>query len=491
MQETINLSNHLIESVKNHDQNKIALKDDVSCLYYKDIESNIKTFAQRLLDHKVMPGDKVGMLFGDSIEWCIGFFAVLYVGANPVLLSPRVPANNISSMLKSCCARFLLYSKAEIDLKDYDLHPNLVPIEKELILQPGPKATNYYNFNPDEISLWCCSSGTSGKGQRFVLHRHQNMFKAIDINIKMHSIDNNSVIFSTPKLSFQYGLMNMIYGLIQGGTVILSSKMPVRQNVCGAVKENNVTHLYTTPGILASMIKIDRPTNDLKSVSHVVCGGETLPKLVENKFKELYSKDIFNGIGMAEILTWATSQNPNNKKPGTIGIPLDHVTYEVRNKETGEICNPYEYGELYVLHPSVALMYWNFAEHTKETFVKGWFKTNDIVYKDDDGFLVYVCRSDDMMKINGSYVNPIELEEQILQHPSIEECIVTSKNNQFDLPEILTNIILVEGVTLEPGDVRKFLSGKIENHMIPKHINFVTEIPRTVTTKKIRSLARE
>lgn len=487
IEEKINLSDHLIQQISKHDQNKIALKDDVSVLHYKDVAVRIKTFAQYLMDRDVRAGDRVGMLFGDSIEWCIGFFAVLYVGANPVLLSPRVPAKNTSKMLKNCNARFILYDKDEIDLGNYLLHPKLVCIDKQEILIGEIEAEECYGFNPDEISLWCCSSGTSGLGQRFVLHRHQSMFNAIDINVKMHGIDKDSVTFSTAKLSFQYGLMNMIYGLIQGGTVILSNKIPARSHVCDIVRTNLVTHLFTTSGIVATMVKTDVHSDDLSSVDYVVSGGEPLPKFVEKKFAELYNKDVFNGIGMSEVLTWATSQNPTNKKFGTIGIPLDGVVCEVRDK-LGNVCKPNEPGELYIRHPSVAIMYWNFAKHTKETFVGEWFKSSDIVYQDDDGFLVYVCRCDDLMRINGSYANPIEIEEQLLQHPSIEECVVTAINDQFGLPEIHTNIVLVSGHSIEPRDVRRFLSDKVETHMIPKHINFVAEIPKTVTTKKIRKL---
>jgi acyl-coenzyme A synthetase/AMP-(fatty) acid ligase len=132
-------------------------------------------------------------------------------------------------------------------------------------------------------------------------------------------------------------------------------------------------------------------------------------------------------------------------------------------------------------------MYWNSIQHTRETFINGWFKTKDMVYWDEDGYLVYACRKDDIIRIKESYVNPIDIEEEILQHPAVEECVVVSIKNKFDMPEISSKIVLKNKQDLNAGELRKFLTGKFESYKIPKHIDFVDELPKTVTTKKIRN----
>jgi len=482
----INLADYIICRASKHDQDKIALQDDVSKLTYKELGSKIKIFAQYLIDHDVRPGDRLGILMGDCVEWCIGFFSTLYVGANPVLLSPRIPKKNISAMIRSSNARFLIYDNNETNLEDLDIHSKIVCIDKQKILLYGTELQTHYEFHPDELTLWCSSSGTSGKGQKFVLHRHQSMLHAIDMNVKMHNINSTSVIFSTPKLSYQYGLMDMVYGLAQGGKVIVSNKIPVRQHVCDTVKNNLVTHLFTTPTIIISMIKTDQAVDDIKSVNYVLCGGESLPKFIEKRFFHLYKKNIFNGIGMAEILTWATSQTPTRKKTGTIGVPMPGTICEVRNT-SGGLCAVNEIGELYIKQKTMALMYWNSLESSIETFSDGWFKTKDMVYWDQDGYLIYVCRKDDLIRVKESYVNPIDIEEEILQHPAVEECVVIGVKNKFDMPEILSKIVIKDDYNLVARDVRKFLKNKLEIHKIPKYIDFVDVLPKTVTTKKIRN----
>jgi len=484
--EKINLASYLLDRILQHDQNKIAITDDNKQITYKELPNTIRKFASLLRQSDLRPGDRVGMLMGDSIEWVVAFFATLYVGGVPILINPKIPKTNLQDMLEKSNVRIIITSDLDVDLNGIDLHSGTTVIQKTNILTEQPLAEFPYKWHPDEMSLMCSSSGTSGRGQRFVVHRHGTLFDSIKMNVDMHGITSSSVLFSTPKLSFNYGLMDMVYGLVQGGHVILSNKIPSRVHVCNIIKSYQVTHFYTTPTIVASMIKIDEPSTDLNSVLYLVCGGETLPKFVEKKFNELYNKLIFNGIGMSEILTWATSQNLKNNKFGTIGVPLSGVECEVR-KASGELCQVNEMGELYIKQSTMALMYWNSAQHSKETFVNGWFKTRDLVYWDEDGYLIYVCRNDDLIRIKESYVNPFDIEEEILQHPAVEECVVISEKNKLDMPEICSKIVLKNDQKLTPGELRAFLKNKLELHKVPKHIDFVEAIPKTVTTKKIRN----
>jgi len=485
--EKINLSAHLMQQFSKHDQNKIAIKDDDSQILYKEMPNAIFNCAWLLEQQDVRPGDRIAMLMGDSIEWVISFFAVLYIGAVPVLLSPKIPKKNLENMIENCHARYIINSQCDIDLANLNLNQKIKIIQKKEILNKYDyKSIVPYAWHPDEMSIWCSSSGTSGKGQQYVIHRHETFFEAIKMNIEMHDITSQSVIFSSAKLSFQYGLMNMIYGLVQGGQVILSNKIPARKYVCKIIKLNKVTHFYTTPTIISSMVKIRQSSDDLQSTNYVICGGEPLPKFIEKQFFKLYNKLIFNGIGMAELITWATSQNPTRNKFGTIGVPMPGSICEIR-KEDGKLCGIGELGELYIKQPTTALMYWNFAQNSRETFINGWFKSRDIVYWDDEGYIIYVCRSDDLIRIKESYVNPIDIEEEILRHPSIEECVVLSIKNKFDMPEISSKIVLKSGKIMTPSELRTFLSTKLESYKIPKYIDFVGELSKTVTTKKIRN----
>jgi benzoate-CoA ligase len=485
----LNLANYIINKSKIYQQDKVAIRDDVGTLTYNQISPLVKKFAHYLREQNITPGDRVAMVMGDRIEWCIAFLGVIYIGANPVLVSPRIPKENLKSMIKNCNANAIIYSKDEIDVANLSTPKTTVLVESIEILRDGPALEEYYEYHPDELSYWCSSSGTSGRGQRYILHRHQTFFKAIELNTIMHDITSETIMFITPKLTFSYGMINMLYGLSQGSTIIVSGKVPGRKHVCEVVRTYKATHLVSTSSVLAAMTKISQPSIDLDSIGWIISGGEVLPKYIETKFKELYSKDIFNGIGMAEVGgSWVTSQRPDMKRAGSIGVPLEGVVCEVRDAN-GNICKPFEQGELFVSHPCLAIMYWNSYDLSRETFVNKWFKTRDIVYIDHDGFLYYVCRADDLIKINGGFVSPIEIEEELAQHTAIDDSVVTHYLNKQGFPIIVASIVLKDNNKMSEGDVRNFLSQRLEKHKIPRKINFVTELLKTVTTKKIRMRA--
>ena len=123
---------------------------------------------------------------------------------------------------------------------------------------------------------------------------------------------------------------------------------------------------------------------------------------------------------------------------------------------------------------------------TKERFFGKWFKTKDMGFVDDEGFYTYVCRADDLIKVNTSFVSPNEIENAISQHDAVSECIVLSYPGISGMTEIAAKIVLIPDKTSSAGNIRKFLADKLESHKIPKIIEFVTDIPKTITAKKIR-----
>lgn len=485
MVEKINLANYILENISKYNGNKIAIKDDETSITYEQIPQKVKAFAYYLDSVGLKSGDRVAIVMGDCIDWCIAFLAITYIGASTVLISPKIPKQNITNMLRNSNTRGIIYDNKETDLSDMDIDKHVSCIDRIEIQISRSQLENFYQFHPDEISLWCTSSGTCGRGQRFVLHKHQCLLSAIPINIYEHDIKSSSVIFSTPKLSYQYGLANMIYGISAGAEVILSKKIPGSQHIFATVKDNSVTHLYTNATIITLLTKQKPLENYLMSVQYIVCGGDPLPKFIENRFMQIYDKHVFNGIGMAEVLTWATTQNYTTKKLGSIGKPVVGIQCQVRDS-LGNLCKAYEVGELYISHPCAAVMYWNSIESTRETFCGNWVRTKDMVWYDNDGFYYYFCRFDDLIKINGSFVSPIEIEEELAQHESVDECIVGSYIDEYGMAKIESKIILKENAYVTAGDIRRFLKQKLGSDKIPKRILFVDTIAKTVTLKKIR-----
>jgi benzoate-CoA ligase len=169
-----------------------------------------------------------------------------------------------------------------------------------------------------------------------------------------------------------------------------------------------------------------------------------------------------------------------------MGKPLDGIVCEVRDSN-GTVCVREQIGELYIKTPCSATLYWNNWSETKQMFVGDWIKTNDMVYTDNDNNLVYVGRSDDLAKINGFFVSPIEIENAIMTFDGVDDCLVTINNNE-GFNTITAKIILAPNTRFDPGRLRRYLKDILESFKIPKYFKLVESLPLTVTNKKIRKL---
>ena len=480
---TENFAQYIIEQTENLD--KIAIKDDIRTITYSELASNIRRYATHLKNQGIKRGDRVAICMSDSIEWTIGFLAIILIGGSPVLISPRVPLNRVNDMLANSEPNGFIYNPDEITPPVID---DIIYLPITNIVGDYKEYNKFYKFNQDSVGILITTSGTRGGTQRFIAHRHAIFKYELGVYIKCFDVTSGSIIASTPTMSFHYGMFNTMFTLAQGATFIMSARIPSRQQVCDLVRENQVTHLFSTPTILANMTKGIDSSNDLASVKYVPCAGECLPNAIEEKFKEIYNKDILNGLGLGEMTAWVTYQHPTMHKFGTIGKPIPDIEIELR-REDGTICESGELGEFYLKGPYSALGYWNNWVNTKASFFGEWYKSKDMGYVDNEGFYTYICRADDLIKVNTSFVSPIEIEDAISKHAAVLECIVLSYLGVTGMPEIAANIVLSPNKTSSAGSIRKFLVGKLESHKIPKTIEFVADIPKTITTKKIRKIA--
>ena len=482
----MNLTQFLFDS--NRDlTDKIAIDLDGEKLAYDELFTQIRAACNHLSVQGIEPKQRVAMVMDDKLDWSIIFFALSYLGAVPVLLSPKIPRTRLLEMLEECAPTFIF---ADSNVADGD---NLSSIGPGTVL-PMPEIKRHnnvkvrhlpYDYGNNEVGLWCISSGTSGNKQKFIQHLHSGIFKMAALNAKHHEIHRDSIIFFTPKLSYSYGLMCLVNGLCQGATVILSNKIASRKYLQKTIQHNQVTHFYTVPQMVSSLAQENHSNQSLDSVKFFICGGEPLPKPIEKSMYQIYNKKVLNSLGMSEILNWTTYQSPDKNKFGSIGLIYDEVEYEIRRQD-GSLCGAFEKGELWIKHPCQSVGYHQNTMANDSTFYGKWFRTKDLVYQDHQSYLFYVCRCDDFIKINSSYVNLIEIEEELLHISQIEECLVTVYKDHRGFDQIQARIKFKQE-PLSVAQIRRYLKNKIESHKIPRQIIVVEGIPKTISGKKIRN----
>jgi benzoate-CoA ligase len=232
---------------------------------------------------------------------------------------------------------------------------------------------------------------------------------------------------------------------------------------------------------------------DLSSLRLCVSAGEALPDELYKRWQDRYGVEIIDGIGTTEICHIFISNRPGATRPGATGLPVPGyeaivVDDEARAVPQGEI------GNLRVKGDSIMAYYWNKHDKTKETLFGPWIQTGDKYYQDADGYFWYAGRADDMLKVGGIWVSPIEVENTLIKHPAVLEAAVVGREDGDRLVKPQAFVVLKDPATAATGladELKGFVKDKIAPYKYPRWIEFVAELPKTATGKIQKFVLRE
>jgi acyl-coenzyme A synthetase/AMP-(fatty) acid ligase len=238
-------------------------------------------------------------------------------------------------------------------------------------------------------------------------------------------------------------------------------------------------------------VDLDTAAKSMVSMRMIISGGEPIRDHIESDILKMYRQPLYQCYGSSEVITIPTAQNYESNRTGSIGRRVNGVELKIVN-EHGQLAGADEIGELYIKMPSMALEYLNNPVASADSFRDGWYKSNDLVRIDSDGFYFFVGRKNDVQKINGIFVSPIEIELAMLNVPGIKDCMVGIDVRDNGKSIVVANVILEDYDNLiTPEFIRKSLTSRLESYKIPRVIKFIDNIPRTVTGKKMRSFIQQ
>lgn len=435
------------------------------------MDQYVRRYAQKLKSQGMLPGDTAIISMPDCIEWVIAFLGCLHAGVVPVIVSAQVQKNKLKQAV--------ITSKSSLVLTNEQ--------RSSIIIEQGIELSKAYKFDDEEEAFWLTSSGTTGK-QKYIVHKYKSLENYYNLVKSTFGINDSSVVFASPRLSFGYGLgVNVLLSLKKCATIILTEKILSHKLLAEKIIKFGITHFFSTPVFLSPLVKNNKKfISAIKTLDVVTSAGEAISQNLKQKFKDMYDKDILNGYGLSEVVSYVCTQTEGSQIDTdyrNIGKVLEGINYEIRDSK-GNLCPRYVQGELYLKHPCTALFYYNNFRKSKKILKDEWIKTNDIVYANNYDELIYISRRDNLIKINGQYVSIDEVESAMMSHDKIKECLVYISFNKLNILELEAKIIVRSKIT--SGEIRKFLKDKIEIHQIPKRIFFVNSLPKTVTQKKIR-----
>ncbi|MFL9872512.1 benzoate-CoA ligase family protein [Paraburkholderia megapolitana] len=505
-----NLAAHLFDLNRTRAA-KTAYIDDTSATSYAELEDRARRFATALRSLGIHAEERILLVMHDTAELPVAFLGALYAGVVPVIANTLLTCADYVYMLTHSHARAVIASGALLPVVAQALsdaeHDGCMLIASQPgagdlpcayvlshLIEHAPPAVRATASGADDIAFWLYSSGSTGKPKGTV-HTHANLYWTAELYAKpILGIGEHDVVFSAAKLFFAYGLGNgLTFPLTVGATAILMAGRPTADAVFERLVRHRPTIFYGVPTLYANMLVCPNlPARADVALRICTSAGEALPREVGERFAAHFGCDILDGIGSTEMLHIFLSNRAGDVQYGTTGRPVPGYDVELRDEAGQPVANG-DVGDLYIKGPSAALMYWSNREKSRATFLGEWIRSGDKYRRLESGCYVYAGRSDDMLKVSGQYVSPVEVEMVLVQHDAVLEAAVVGVDH-CGLVKTCAFVVLkqsaVHSGTLA-DELKMFVKERLAPHKYPRDIIFVDDLPKTATGKIQRFKLRE
>ncbi len=505
-----NLVDHFVDRhIREGRGDKTAIISGEQRIAYREIGEQVNRVGNGLLNLGLQEEQRVLLVLPDTPEFAAAYFGTMKIGA------VAVPTNTASRT--SDYAYFLGESRARIAIVDSTLITEFAPalVRQRYcrnVIVCGEPVTGSIHWNQflkeaspnleaaptskDDAAFWLWTSGSTGRPKAAV-HLHHDWVHCCEQYARgVLDIQPSDVTFSSSKLFHAYGLGNaLMFPFHVGATTILYPHKARARAVLETAEANRPTLFFSVPTLYAAMLQeVERGTvSEMGSVRLAVSAAEPLPADIFRRWKEHFGVEILDGIGSTEVLHIYLSARAGRVRPGSTGQAVPG--YELRLiDDAGEPVPTGAIGDLMVAGPSIAPCYWNRQELSRDRMRGRWFFTGDKYQVDEDGYYWYRGRSDDMFRVSGQWVSPIEVECALIEHPCVLEAAVISFEEETGLHTPKAFVVLKEGYTGHAQLVRElqdFVKQRIAPHQYPRRVEFLTELPKTAAGKVLRYKLRE
>jgi benzoate-CoA ligase family protein len=487
---------------------------------YGEVAETADALAAHLLAAGVAAEQRILIALPDTPAYAAAFFATLRIGAVVAMGNPHAPAEDLAYLVRYTRARAIITTPAGgaavaaearalgshvVLVSDVPTGADWLHIESDAApatwladaLDDGRARrargeASHRVTERDDPAIWLFTSGSTGRSKA-AMHTHRDFaFNTEHYAVRTVGYRSGDITVSVPRLFFGYATgTNLMFPFRVGATAAFFSERPTPEALAYAIERYRPTIVTNVPTMMGKLLEDDdareregKARLDLSSVRFHLSAGEALPPALLERFLGRFGGEVYDGIGSAEMFHIYCSNRPGEVVPGSLGRVVDG--YELRILPVDAEgpgtppCATGETGVMWVKGDSVAQGYFQDRDKSWETFHGHWCRTGDLFRVDEHGYYWFEGRADELLKVGGIWVAPLEVENCMLEHPGVAAVAVIGVE-----VEGLTKpkAFVVARASEEPNDgladeLKSWVKERLSKHKYPRAVAFVSELPK-------------
>jgi long-chain acyl-CoA synthetase len=476
---------------------------------YGQLAERAMIIARQLGSLSIGRGDKVGLLFPNSVEYVAAFFAITGLGATVVPVNPLLKSEEIAHILSDSQARCFIVHEAAVGEAQQALAAT--PAIEHVLVGGRVQATSTAsravfhelasNLPPDavqwpvaveparDLAVIVYTSGTTGKPKGAML-THANLHFTVALATNAFQVGPADRFIALLPLCHIYGLTVVMLGILsRGGTVVILEKFEAAEAL-SLIELEKITVLPAVPTMYQFMImEMEKHKFDVSSLRVCISGAASLPVEIFAKIENQFGAPLIEGYGLTEVSCLATfNRLDGERKVGSVGCPFDGVAVSLVDETGAHIEISGQVGEIVVKGPNVMSGYFRQPEASEEAIQAGWFYTGDLAYKDESGYFFIVGRKKELIIRGGQNIYPREIEEVIARLPAVLEVAVVGVPDRYMGERVKAVVVRGMGAELSEAEVKEFCARHLAEYKVPRLVQFVDALPRNSTGKILKRL---
>lgn len=496
----------LFDNLKHGRGERTALIGPAGTRSYAQLCAEASQWGHGFVSLGLQRGDRILMFLDDTPAYPAAFFGAVRAGFVPLLINTLTPSDLLQFYLSDSgasvavadaefCSRFDTVACNDTKLRtllvvngDAGDHAVASKIAAGPWLPTFPTDLAEADTDRNEMAFWMYSSGSTGRPKGIVHLQHDMAYSEAAFARHVLKLTPLDICFSAPKIFFAYGFGNSItFPFAVGAAALLLPGQPKPAPIFAAIEQFRPTVFFGLPTLYTSLTKAENAAaTDFSSLRMALSAAEVLSAEVFNGWKNLTGLEIVEGLGSTEALHIYLSNRPDKKKSGAAGLRVPGYEIALRDKAGGEVGDDEE-GIMWVRGDSATPLYWNRPDKSAETIrEEGWIYTGDRFVRDAEGFYFFRGRADDLIKISGQWVYPLEVELCLAEHPEVRECAVFA----VELPDrrmSLKAVVVMNDRDFDAAEATRrlqdFVKAKLVPYKYPREVTFIDELPKTGTGK--------